>query len=258
MVIKILSIAGSDSSGGAGIQADIKTITSLKAYAAAVITSVTVQNTTKVYDVFNIPAKIVAAQIKVVLEDIKISAIKTGMLPTKEIMAAVKKALADYSEIPLIIDPVMIATSGDKLMESESVSYFRKNILPIAYLVTPNINEAEILAKVKIRHLDDMIRAGNIILASGAKGVLIKGSHLPGREINDVLITKDEAKIFKSKRILKRNMHGSGCTLGAAIATFLGQGKSLSHSVELSRNYVHEAINSAIPIGRGAWPLKHL
>ena len=257
----ILTIAGSDSSGGAGIQADIKTITALKGYAASAITALTAQNTVKVDDILEVPTSFIKNQIEVTLSDIKIDAIKTGMLYSSEIISMLAnfiKENKDYKNIPLVCDPVIVATSGDKLVEEKSIlESLIKELIPLTYIITPNIPEAEIISGIKIKGEDDMIEAGRIIKNMGAKYVLIKGGHGDKNIVTDILISEDGHKKFESKRIDIKSTHGTGCTLSAAIATFIGQGKDVCDSVKLAREYVYNAILHAQNLGKGATPLNH-
>jgi len=255
---KILIIAGSDSSGGAGIQADIKTVTALGSYAMTAITAITVQNTTGVSSVVPIQAKEIRKQILFTCKDIKPDAIKIGMLHSSEVIMSVISALKKVKISKIVLDPVMVAKSGAKLINQRAIKTLKEKLIRKAYLITPNIPEAEILAKIKIRNLEDMIYAANILLKLGAKNVLVKGGHKNTKYMEDVLLSRKEIKIFKNKKIKTKNTHGTGCTLSSAIATFLSCGKPLKKSCELGTKYVNQAIGSNINYGKGHGPINHL
>ena len=227
---KILIIAGSDSSGGAGIQADIKTVTALGSYAMTAITAVTSQNTTGVVSITSIPAKEISKQIEFTSIDIKPDAIKIGMLNSTEIIYSVVKSLNKIKVKKIILDTVMVAKGGAKLINTKSIKTLRTKLMKKVTLITPNIPEAEILTKIKIKNVKDMISAANILLKLGAKNVLIKGGHLNSKIMQDVFLSKNEISIFKNKKINTKNTHGTGCTLSSAIATFYSCGKTLKKS----------------------------
>ena len=255
---RVLIIAGSDSSGGAGIQADIKTVTMLGGYAATAITALTAQNTLGVFGVMDVPADFVTSQIELVLSDIGADAIKTGMLNNVAVVEAVADCLAAYAHIPLVVDPVMVSTSGSKLLQDDALEVLIKSLIPQANLVTPNIPEAEMLAGVKVISKDDMIRAASIILEMGAGAVLLKGGHGESDVISDVLMdSAGDVQVFESKRIDSKHTHGTGCTLASAIACGVAKGMSLRDSVEVARLYVQEAIKSAPGYGEGGGVLGH-
>ena len=255
---KILIIAGSDSSGGAGIQADIKTVTALGSYAMTAITAVTVQNTTGVSSVISINPKEIAKQILFTCKDIKPNGIKIGMLHSSKVIVSVVNALKKVKNSKIILDPVMVAKGGTKLINESAIKTLKDKLIKKTYLITPNIPEAEILTKTRIKNLEDMIRAANILLKLGAKNVLVKGGHRKTKYMEDVLLNKKEIKIFKNKKIKTRNTHGTGCTLSSAIATFLSCGKSLKKSCELGVKYVNQAIGSNPNYGKGNGPINHL
>jgi len=255
---KILIIAGSDSSGGAGIQADIKTVTALGSYAMTAITAVTSQNTTGVNSVYAIPSKEIEKQILFTCKDIKPDAIKIGMLNSSNIIFSVEKALRHIKSKKIILDPVMVAKGGCKLINNLAIQTLKKKLIPKSYLLTPNIPEAEILSKKKIINIHDMIAAGKVLLKTGAQNVLIKGGHFKGKDITDVFLSKREIKIFKKKRIKTINTHGTGCTLSSAITTFLSCGKPLKKSCELGIKYVNQAISTNLNYGKGHGPINHL
>tara|TARA_B110000211_G_scaffold98542_1_gene114770 strand:+ start:2868 stop:3680 length:813 start_codon:yes stop_codon:yes gene_type:complete len=255
---KILIIAGSDSSGGAGIQADIKTVTSLGSYAMTAITAVTAQNTTGVNSIVSINPKEIYKQIVFTCKDIKPDAIKIGMLHSPGVIKAVILALNKIKVSKIVLDPVMVAKSGTKLINDNAIYILKTQLVKKTLLITPNIPEAEVLAKIKIKNSKDMIKAANIILKLGAKNVLIKGGHLKSKFMQDILVNKKTIKIFKNKKFLTKNTHGTGCTLSSAIATFLSCGKLLNKSCELGIKYVNEAIGSNLNFGKGHGPINHL
>ena len=255
---KILIIAGSDSSGGAGIQADIKTVTSLGSYAMTAITAVTAQNTTGVKSIVPIKPKEISSQIDFSVKDIKPNAIKIGMLQSKQVIQSVIKSLDKVKIKKIVLDPVMVAKGGAKLVNNAAIIYIKNKLMKNILLITPNIPEAEILTKTKIKSTKDMIKAGKILISLGAKNVLIKGGHLKSKQMNDILLNKKIIKVFKSKKYNSKNTHGTGCTLSSAIATYLSCGKSLIKSCELGIKYVNEAIKSNLNLGKGNGPINHL
>jgi len=255
---KILIIAGSDSSGGAGIQADIKTVTSLGSYAMTAITAVTSQNTTGVLSISSVSSKEISNQIEFTSKDIKPDAIKIGMLHSSKIVESVIKSLSKIKIKKIILDPVMIAKGGAKLINDESINILKKKLIKKVSLITPNIPEAEILTNMKILSKKEMILAGKILLKLGAKNVLLKGGHLPSSMVNDIFINKKDLLIFTNKRIKTKNTHGTGCTLSSAIATFYSCGKTLKKSCEMAINYVNHAIITRPIYGKGHGPINHL
>ena len=255
---KILIIAGSDSSGGAGIQADIKTITSLGCYAMTAITAVTVQNTTGVKSIIPISPKEISNQIEFTSTDMKVNAIKIGMLHSKSVITAVLKSLKKINVKKIVLDPVMVAKGGTKLINDKAITYIKKKLMKKILLITPNIPEAELLTNTKINSVEDMIEAGKLLIDFGAKNVLIKGGHLNSKQMNDILLNKKIIKIFKNKKYKSKNTHGTGCTLSSAIATNLSCGKDLIKSCELGIKYVNEAIKSNLSLGKGNGPINHL
>ena len=230
---KILIIAGSDSSGGAGIQADIKTVTALGCYAMTAVTAVTTQNTTGVNSVVPISPKEIEKQILFTCKDIKPDGIKIGMLHSSEVILSVIRALRRVKTKKIILDPVMVAKGGFKLINERAIKTLREKLMKKAHLVTPNIPEAEVLTRTKIKSLKDMINAANILLELGVKNILIKGGHRNTKTMNDVFLNRKEFRIFKNKKIKTKNTHGTGCTLSSAIATFFACGKDLNKSCEL-------------------------
>jgi len=255
---KVLIIAGSDSSGGAGIQADIKTVTSLGSYAMTAITTVTAQNTTGVKSIVGINPKEIFKQIVFTCQDIKPDAIKIGMLYSPSVIKAVINSLKKIRVSRIVLDPVMIAKGGTKLINNNAIHILKTKLIQKVTLITPNISEAEVLTKIKIKNSKDMVKAANILLKLGAKNVLIKGGHLKSKIMQDILVSNKITKIFKNKKFLTKNTHGTGCTLSSAIATFLSFGKPLNKSCELGINYVNEAIGSNLNIGKGHGPINHL
>ncbi len=255
---KILIIAGSDSSGGAGIQADIKTVTALGGYAMTAITAVTAQNTSGVSAVVPIKPKDIEKQILFTCDDIKPHAIKIGMLHSSQVINSVEKALKKIKVSKIVLDPVMVAKGGAPLINLSAVNTLKKKLIKKAYLITPNIPEAEVLTKTKIRNLQDMINAANILLKFGVKNVLLKGGHRKTKYMEDVFVNNKEIKIFKNKKINTKNTHGTGCTLASAITTFLSCGKPLKKSCELGIKYVNKSIESNPHYGKGYGPINHL
>ena len=255
---KILIIAGSDSSGGAGIQADIKTVTGLGGYAMTAVTAITAQNTTGVKSVVPIHPREIEKQIVFTCKDIRPDAIKIGMLHSSKVILSVIRALKKVKTKKIILDPVMVAKGGFKLINERAIKTVREKLMKEAYLITPNIPETEVLTKTKIKSLEDMTYAANILLELGAKNVLVKGGHRNTKTMNDVFLSRKELKIFKNKKIKTKNTHGTGCTLSSAIATFFGCGKTLNKSCELGIKYVNQSIRSNLNYGKGHGPINHL
>ena len=255
---KILIIAGSDSSGGAGIQADIKTVTALGGYAMTAITAVTSQNTTGVNSIVPIPSKDIEKQILFTSQDIKPDAIKIGMLHSSNVILSVIRALNKIKTKKIILDPVMVSKGGFKLINNNAIRTLKKNLISKVYLITPNIPEAEVLTNIQIKNLDDMIRAANVLLKLGVKNILLKGGHINATILNDILLNKKELKIFKNRRIKTKNTHGTGCTLSSAITTYFACGKTLNKSCELAIKYVNQSIRSNLNYGKGHGPINHL
>jgi len=253
-----LIIAGSDSSGGAGIQADIKTVTSLGSYAMTAVTAVTVQNTTGVSSVVPIHPKEIGKQILFTCKDIKPNGIKIGMLHSSQVITSVTNTLKKVKTSKIVLDPVMVAKGGARLINRSAIKTLKDKLIKKAYLITPNIPEAEILTKIKIKSLEDMIRAANILLKLGAKNVLVKGGHRNTKQMQDVLLNNKKITIFKNKKIKTKNTHGTGCTLSSAIVTFLSCGKPLKKSCELGIKYVNQSIRFNPNYGKGHGPVNHL
>ncbi len=255
---KVLIIAGSDSSGGAGIQADIKTVTALGSYAMTAITAVTSQNTTGIKGITSISAKNLQEQITMVLDDIGTNAVKIGMLHNTSTIKCLYKILKKRKLKNIVLDPVMIAKGGAKLVNNNSIKYLKKLLLPLCNVVTPNIPEAEVLTGCSISNKEDMIVAAKKIINMGAKNVLLKGGHLKNKMIFDILVSKKEVKIFSKRKIKTKNTHGTGCTLSSALATCLSQNKNIYKSCKISLKYVDDAIFTAPGYGKGFGPLNHL
>jgi len=252
-----LTIAGSDSGAGAGIQADLKTFAAHGVYGTSAVTAVTAQNTRGVTAWEALPVTLVLAQIEAVVEDIGVNAVKIGMIANASIARAVADILERLALPHVVIDPVMIAKGGDRLVEAEAVDALRTELLPRAHVVTPNIPEAEVLAGIAVRSLDDMHRAGGRILALGPRVVLIKGGHLEGNESVDVACTASGDFEIRGPRILTRHTHGTGCTLSSAIAANLALGYSDREAINGARAYLEGAIRHAPGIGQGHGPLDH-
>jgi hydroxymethylpyrimidine/phosphomethylpyrimidine kinase len=255
---RVLIVAGSDSGGGAGIQADIKTVTMLDAYAATAITALTAQNTEGVFGVLPIPPDFIRQQIEVVLGDIGADAVKTGMLHDAAVIETVAAALAEGAAgVPLVVDPVMVAKGGAPLIEPGAIDALKRLLVSRAAVLTPNLPEAEILCGRKIRDVEEMRAAGESLLALGCRAVLMKGGHLPGDTVTDLLITAAGMRWWQSRRIATRHTHGTGCSLASAIAAGLAQGLGVEGSVDRARAYVQRAIAAAPGFGRGHGPLDH-
>jgi len=255
---RVLIVAGSDSGGGAGIQADIKTVTALNGYAATAITALTAQNTNGVFGVHAVPIDFIRQQIDLVLDDIGADAIKTGMLHSAEVIEAVADAVtAKGRRIPLVVDPVMVAKGGASLLDPEATGALRQILLPLATIVTPNAPEAAALTGLRVETPGDLEHAAERLAGMGPRAVLVKGGHVEGPVVQDFLFADDGMEIFESPRIQSTSTHGTGCTLASAIATGLAQGMTIRESVERARAYVQEAIRTAPGYGHGHGPLNH-
>ncbi len=255
-VPRAMTIAGSDSGGGAGIQADLKTFAALGVYGASVITAVTAQNTVSVNAIADISPDMVAAQIDAVMSDIGADAVKTGMLAHGGIIEAVAERIQALAMPNVVVDPVMVAKSGDRLLREEAVEAYRTRLLPLALVVTPNIPEAEALTGFPIETDDDALRAARTIAGMGARNVVIKGGHREG-PVKDILYSAGEVREFTSERIQSKSTHGTGCTFASAIAAHLARGCSLERAVLRAKEYVSAAIEAAFPVGRGHGPMNH-
>jgi hydroxymethylpyrimidine/phosphomethylpyrimidine kinase len=253
---RVLIIAGSDSGGGAGIQADIKTVTALGGYAATAVTAITVQNTLGVSAAWPVPADVVAAQADAVLDDIGADVIKTGMLGEAALVERVAQVL-DRAGCPAVVDPVMVAKGGAALLADAALAPLKTLLVPRAALLTPNAPEAAALTGLPVETTDDQRRAGEALLAAGARAVLMKGGHVPGPRVVDVLMTPQGETVFEAERIETRHTHGTGCTLASACATGLAQGMALEAACARAWDYVHRAILGAPGLGRGQGPLDH-
>ena len=255
----VLSIAGSDCSGGAGIQADIKTISALGAYAASVITAVTVQNTRGVKAVHIVPAEIVQGQIEAVMEDLRPDALKIGMVSEPALVKIIAVCLLKYPHCPIVYDPVMVSTSGRKLMAKDAIQLIKEELFPLTSLITPNLDETEVLTGKKITTAEEMKEAARQLSEEYHTAVLVKGGHLEGNEMQYVLFTDGNAYIYKEKKIESRNLHGTGCTLSSSIATYLALGLPMDQAVGKAKSYVSKAIDAGkeIIIGHGNGPLCH-
>ncbi|WP_195263478.1 bifunctional hydroxymethylpyrimidine kinase/phosphomethylpyrimidine kinase [Clostridium sp. 1001275B_160808_H3] len=254
--IATLTIAGSDSSGGAGIQADLKTFSAIGTYGMSVITAITAQNTQGVFMVEDLSKDIIRKQIEVVMDDIEPKAIKIGMVSSPEIINEIVEVLEKYDTKYLVVDPVMISKSGYNLLKPEAKDALIQKLIPKAYIITPNILEAEELTGMKIYIVEDMREAGEKILTFGPKFVLMKGGHLEGEAV-DILIGRNVFKVYKSERLNRKNTHGTGCTLSSAITAHLALGYDIEKSVELSKEYITEAIKNSFDIGKGVGPVHH-
>ena len=253
---RVLILAGSDSGGGAGVQADIKTVTVLGGYAATAITAITVQNTLGVSAVWPVPAALIEAQARAVLDDIGADVIKSGMLGDLAVVELAAR-LFDEAGVPVVVDPVMVAKGGARLLADEAVDGVRRLLVPRAALLTPTAPEAQALTGLAVATTDDLRRAGEALLALGAGAVLMKGGHVPGERVVDVLITPRGETLFESERLVTRHTHGTGCTLASAFAKGLAQGLALDTAVARAWAYVQEAILRAPGLGQGHGPLDH-
>ena len=253
---RVLIIAGSDSSGGAGIQADIKTCAAFGSYSATAITAVTAQNSVGVQQVELMPAELVRAQIKSVLSDIGADVIKIGMLGSADIIEVVAKEIEEVDAF-IILDPVMVATSGDTLLEETAIETLKTKLLPLADLITPNVPEAAMLTGLKVDDVDDLTKAGDAFLQMNVYAALMKGGHLEGKSVVDVLVTEEGANIMSGPRIHSRHTHGTGCTLASGVAACMALGAPLEEAVMSAREFVFQAIKTAPGLGEGNGPLNH-
>ena len=256
-----LSIAGSDSGGGAGIQADIKTMSAIGLFGTSVITSITAQNTQGVRDVFSLPLSLVASQLEAVFEDFHVSAVKTGMLSNGDIAHLLSEFLREHRVKNLVVDPVMIATSGDRLTGNEVAQIYKKELFPLSEVITPNIPECEWLLGYKITDISSMKQAAKDLLSFGSESVLVKGGHLPGKTMTDVWQSRQSSEpvLIESSYVETNNTHGTGCTLSSAIASYLALGNNVEYAVRMGIFYTHHAIRGGkhITIGKGHGPVQH-
>lgn len=257
MIKKCLTIAGSDCSGGAGIQADLKAFSANGVYGASVISSVVAENTCRVISVFNLPVSEIVAQIDAVFEDIEIDAVKLGMLPSAEIINAVADKLEQYKPKIVVCDPVLVATSGDALSFGDTVSVMKERLFKNVDLITPNISEAQALSGVEITSLDDFDRAAEIIMRENVKTLLIKGGDFDGDCVDILYSRSSKSVVFCGKRINSQNTHGTGCTLSSAIAANLAKGMDMPEAIEKAKAYVEAAIESSFTVGKGHSPVNH-
>ena len=255
---RVLIVAGSDSGGGAGIQADVKTVTALRGYAAAAITAVTAQNTKGVVGIHSVPTEFIARQMEAVLTDIGADCIKTGMLHTAATIHAVAEVINRLApRVPLVLDPVMIAKGGERLLKPAAVDALKRDLLLRATVITPNIPEAEALTGHCVRDQDDLMHVAEMVHTLGPQAVLLTGGHMRGETITDVLCEGGKLEVFESPRLTTPHTHGTGCTLASAIATGIAQGLSIHSAVVRARDYVREAILSAPGYGSGHGPIDH-
>ncbi len=256
-VARALTIAGSDSGGGAGIQADLKTFAAFGVYGASAITSVTAQNTVGVGGVHDLPAEFVAQQIDLVSQDIGVDAAKTGMLSNAAIVRAVAESVSRNRIVRLVVDPVMVAKSGDALLQEDARRAVIEMIVPLAFVITPNLPEAESLCGISVTNRDRMEEAARILHGMGARYVLVKGGHLESRDATDLLFDGDTVRTYSTTRIKTTNTHGTGCTYSAAIAACLALGCDVAQAVQRAKDYLTGAIRHSLPLGSGHGPLDH-
>lgn len=254
---QVLTIAGSDSGGGAGIQADIKAMSANGVFAMSVITAITAQNTEEVTDVFEVPSSVIAAQIDAVFDDFEIAAVKTGMLSSAPIVETVAKMLKPQQVFNLVVDPVMISKSGHTLLNPDAIEAVKKQLFPMALLVTPNVHEAQQLSGIRITSLAEARRAAKVIHGFGCKHVLIKGGHLLDERATDLLYDGRFFNVFKGDFIDTSHTHGTGCTFASALAAQLARGRSVVDAVQSAKAYVTEAIRHGLAIGHGSGPTNH-
>ena len=255
---RVLICAGSDSGGGAGIQADIKTVTALGGFATTAITALTAQNTMGVSSIIEVPINFLLEQIRVVLSDLGADCIKTGMLHNVQVIEAVSEAIdKDGGKKYLVVDPVMVAKGGHELLELSALHALKSHMIVRADLLTPNIPEAELLTGLEISDIDTMRRAAYAILEMGSKAVLLKGGHLKDETLTDILVTKDAEKTYSGPRLLTKHTHGTGCSMASAVATGIAQGDTLEMAVQRAKAYVFTAIKTAPQFGKGHGPLNH-
>ena len=252
-----LTIAGSDSSGGAGIQADIKTMTANGVYAMSAITALTAQNTTGVYGILEVTPEFLANQLDCIFTDIRPDAVKTGMVSSSALIEVIAQKLTQYKAKNLVIDPVMVATSGAKLISDEAIETLKGKLLGLATLITPNIPEAQVLSGMDIRTAEDMERAAKAIYEAYGCAVLCKGGHQLN-DANDLLYSKEGARWYQGRRIANPNTHGTGCTLSSAIASNLAKGYSLDKAVERAKAYISGALAAMLDLGKGSGPMNHM
>jgi len=255
---RVLIVAGSDSGGGAGIQADIKTVTALNGYAATAITALTAQNTQGVFGIHEVPVDFIRQQMQLVLQDIGADCVKTGMLHRPAVIEAVCAELdAHARDVPLVVDPVMVSQSGHRLLDPAAMDVLKRDLILRATVLTPNVPEAELLTGMTIRDTDDMHHAGQMLLTLGPQAVLVKGGHIQGETVTDLLVTQTGTHVLSASRIDTNSNHGTGCTLASALACGLAQGLDLQQAVDRARTYLREALRTAPGFGKGSGPLNH-
>jgi hydroxymethylpyrimidine/phosphomethylpyrimidine kinase len=257
MIPIVLTIAGSDSSAGAGIQADLKAISANGGYGASVITAITAQNTRGVTAAAEVDLDLIRSQADAVFGDLRVAAVKTGMLASAAVIATVGKVLRDHRPPLYVLDPVMLSKTGFPLLRPDAVAALCETLLPLATLVTPNVHEAQALAGLPVRTLAEAEAAGRRLVAAGARAVLVKGGHLEERPATDVLVTSEGVRIFSGEHVEARHTHGTGCTYSATIATQLAHGRSLEDAIARAKVYVTEAIRAGLPVGQGIGPTDH-
>ena len=258
MIPRALTIAGSDSGGGAGIQADLKTFTVLGVYGMSAITSITVQNTLGVYGAVDIPPEVVYNQIKVVVEDIGVDACKTGMLSSQEIIKWVAKAIKDFKLEKFVLDPVMVAKSGDPLLKESAKETLIRELIPLALVITPNLPEAQEICGFEINNFEDMEKACKKIYSLGCAYVVLKGGHMEGDEAIDILYDGSSFEYLKGKFVKTKNTHGTGCTFSSAITSYLAKGYEIRDAVRKAKEYIQGAIENSLSLGKGHGPLNHM
>lgn len=257
MMKQVLTIAGSDSGGGAGVQADIKAMSANGTFAMSVITSITAQNTQGVTAIYNIPESIIEAQLKTIFDDFDVSAVKTGMLSTSSITTTIVRQLSRHKDPFLIVDPVMVSKSGHTLLEADAIDTLKSELLPLAFLVTPNIQEAELLSGIQIRSLPEARQAAKSIQKMGCRYVLLKGGHLLERPATDLLYDGRFFRMYEGEFIQTPHTHGTGCTYASAITAQLARGKDLTEAITIAKTYLTNAIRHSLPLGHGHGPTNH-
>lgn len=258
--LPVLTIAGFDGSGGAGIQADIKTMSALGCYATSVLTALPVQNTCGVRSIYPISASVVEEQLYTIFDDIPPDAVKIGMVHTAELVEVIVRVLNQYPNVPVVFDPVIVSTSGHKLIEDNTVQSIKTNLFPLAAVITPNLDEAAILSGVPISNVDEMYVAGKKIMEMGCRSLLLKGGHLPGERLTSLYFADDgSVHQYHFEKFDTNNTHGSGCTLSSAIASYIARGETLTKASRLAQEYVHQAIFTGkdVQTGKGNGPLNH-
>lgn len=255
---KVLTIAGSDSGGGAGIQADIKTMTMHGVYAMSAVTALTAQNTTGVFGIEEVTPEFLKKQLDCIFEDIEPDAVKIGMLPGTELIRTAADCLKKYKARHIVVDPVMVSTSGSRLMKAEAAAALKEELFPIAQVITPNLPEMEVLSGRKVESRDDMEKTSRMLCEAWGTAVLLKGGHLEEGSADDLLCTAEGAQWFLGERVRNPNTHGTGCTLSSAIASNLALGYELSEAVRRAKEYLTGALRAGLNLGKGSGPLNHM